>query len=99
MSAHTPARRHSRRTFLSTASAGLAGILATGRAPLFAQSAPKKLVFAHIVAEPESGAVAFAWMAKELTKRSNGSLEVQFFGGTLLTKELEIINAVKVGNI
>jgi tripartite ATP-independent transporter DctP family solute receptor len=99
MSAHPHARRHSRRTFLATASAGLAGILATGRAPLFAQSAPKKLVFAHLNAEPESAAVAFAWMAKEATKRSNGTLDVQFYGSTLLTKELEIMNAVKAGNI
>jgi tripartite ATP-independent transporter DctP family solute receptor len=99
MSIHTPERRHSRRTFLATASAGLAGILATGRAPLFAQSAPKKLIFAHVTAEPESGAVAFAWLAKEVTKRSNGTLDVQFYGSTLLTKELEIINAVKAGNI
>src|ERR1700674_970031 len=69
--------RHSRRNFLAAASAGLAGILATGRAPVLAQAAPRKLVFAHLTAEPESGAVAFSWM----------------------TKELEIMNAVKSGNI
>jgi tripartite ATP-independent transporter DctP family solute receptor len=92
-------RRCSRRTFLATASAGLAGILATGRAPLFAQTTAKKLVFAHLNAEPESAAVAFAWMAKEATRRSNGALDVQFYGSTLLTKELEIMNAVKSGNI
>jgi tripartite ATP-independent transporter DctP family solute receptor len=92
-------RRHSRRRFLASASAGLAGILATGRAPLFAQTAAKKLVFAHINAEPESAAVAFAWMAKEVTKRSNGALDMPFHGSTLLTKELEIMNAVKAGNI
>ena len=99
MSAHTHAPPHSRRTFLATASAGLAGILATGRAPLFAQGTPRKLIFAHVTAEPESGAVAFAWMAKEVTRRSNGALDVQFYGSTLLTKELEIINAVKAGNV
>lgn len=87
-----------RRRFI--AGAGLAGILAAGRAPAFAQgAAPKKLIFAHINPEPESAASAFAWMAKEATKRSNGALEVEFYGSTLLSKELEIMNAVKSGNI
>jgi tripartite ATP-independent transporter DctP family solute receptor len=89
-----------RREFLTAAGlTGLAGIIATGRAPAFAQAAPKKLVFAHINAEPESAAVAFKWMADECNKRSNGALDMQFYGSTLLTKELEIMNAVKSGNI
>ncbi|MGA9286350.1 MAG: TRAP transporter substrate-binding protein, partial [Solirubrobacteraceae bacterium] len=81
------------------ASAGMAGIIATGRAPAFAQAQPKKLVFAHINAVPESAAVAFDWMAKEATARSNGALDVQFFGKTLIPQELEIMNAVKSGSI
>jgi tripartite ATP-independent transporter DctP family solute receptor len=89
-----------RRGFLTAAAVtGLAGIIATGRAPAFAQAAPKKLVFAHINAQPESAAVAFQWMADECNKRSNGALDMQFYGSTLLTKELEIMNAVKSGNI
>src|ERR1700731_1754990 len=79
--------------------AGATGIIALAKAPAFAQTAPKKLVFAHVTAEPESSAVAFAAMAKEVTERSNGELLMEFHGGTLLTKELEIINAVKSGNI
>jgi TRAP-type transport system periplasmic protein len=96
----TSARRAilTRRTLLR-AGGGLAGILATGRAPVFAQTQPKKLVFAHINAVPESAAVAFDWMAKELTARSNGALEMQFFGKTLIPQELEIMNAVKSGSI
>ena len=62
----------SRRTLLRV-SAGMAGILATGHAPAFAQAQPKKLVFAHINAVPESAAVAFDWMAKEVTARSKGA--------------------------
>jgi tripartite ATP-independent transporter DctP family solute receptor len=89
----------SRRRFIAGAGAGLAGIIASGRAPAFAQTAAKKLVFAHIVAPPESAAVWFAWFADEVTKRSKGALEVQFHGGTLLSKELEIMNAIKAGNI
>src|ERR1700720_3886863 len=79
--------------------AGAAGAVALAKAPAFAQTAPKKLVFEHVTAEPESSAVAFAAMAKEVTERSNGELLMEFHGGTLLTKELEIINAVKSGNI
>src|SRR5260370_6039993 len=85
-----------RRTLLR-AGAGMAGILATGRAPAFAQAQPKKLVFAHINAIPESAAVAFDWMAKEATARSK--LDVQFFGKTLIPHELEIINACKSGSV
>ena len=88
-----------RRAFLKGAGAGLAGILASGRAPAFAQTAAKKLVFAHINAAPESAALAFEWFAKEVNQRSNGALDVQFYGSTLLSRELEIMNAVKSGNI
>jgi tripartite ATP-independent transporter DctP family solute receptor len=78
---------------------GMAGILATGLAPTFARAEAKKLVFAHINAVPESAAVAFDWMAGEVKKQSNGELDMEFFGSTLLSKELEIMNAVKSGNI
>jgi len=78
---------------------GMAGILASGLAPSFARAEAKKLVFAHINAVPESAAVAFDWMAGEVKKQSNGELDMQFFGSTLLSKELDIMNAVKSGNI
>ncbi len=87
-----------RRTVLKAA-AGLAGILATGKAPVFAQAAPKKLIIAHIVPPPESGAVALEWFARAVTERSKGELDVQFHGGTLMTKEIDILNGVKSGNI
>ncbi len=79
--------------------AGAVGILSLAKAPAFAQATPKKLIFAHVTPPPESSAVAFVAMAKEVTERSNGELVMEFHGGTLLTKELEIINAVKSGNI
>jgi tripartite ATP-independent transporter DctP family solute receptor len=88
----------SRRALLA-GSAGIAGILATGRAPAIAQTQPKKLVFAHINAAPESAAVNFEWMAKEVNARSKGALDMQFFGKTLIPQELEIMNAVKSGSI
>ena len=61
--------------------------------------AAKKLDIAYLLAPPESGATALKWMAEEATKRSNGSLNVVFHGGTLLNKELEIMDAVKSGNV
>ena len=87
-----------RRAILKAAG-GLAGILATGTAPAFAQTAPKKLIIAHIVPPPESGAVALKWLADTLTARSKGELAVDFHGGTLLTKEIDVLNAVKAGNV
>src|SRR5437868_7466434 len=84
---------------LQRAVGALSGILAIRRAPAFSQTAPKKLVMAHIVAPPESSAVAFAEMADAVNKQASSGLEIEFHAGTLLTKELEVINAVKSGNI
>ena len=78
---------------------GLAGIMASGLAPTIARAAPIKLVMAHLNAVPESAAIAFDWQAQEVRKRSGGELDMQFFGSTLISKELEIMNAVKSGNI
>ena len=78
---------------------GLAGILASGQAPAFAQVKSKKMQIAAVNPVPESGAIALDWMAKALTERTNGELDVTYHGGTLLTKEIDIMNAVKSGNI
>src|SRR6266567_6611603 len=69
--------------------------------PVQSQPKPgaKKLDFAFILAPPESSAVGFKWMAEEVTKRSGGSINMVFHGGTLLSKELEIMDAVKSGNV
>ena len=75
--------------------------LSGGQSPAVGQAKPaaKKLDLAHVTPPPESSAVAFKWMCEELTKRSGGSLNAVFHGGTLLTKELEIMDAVKSGNV
>lgn len=77
------------------------GFAASGTHLVAAQPkpAPRKLDFAYNVPPPESASTGFKWMAEELTKRSNGSLNVVYHGGTLMTKELEIMDAVKSGNI
>ena len=83
----------------SVASAAVAlalTLLAAGPQPAPAQPKPgaRKLDLAHIIPPPESGAIAFKYLADEVTKRSNGTLNVVFHGGTLLGKELEIMDAV-----
>ena len=87
------------RRSLMQAGAGIAGILATGRAPAFAQAQPKKLDFANILGAPDVGGIAMELFAKEITARGRGEVEVRFHGGTLLAKEMEIMNAVKAGNV
>ena len=61
--------------------------------------APRKLDIAYLLAPPESGAIGLKFMAEEVTRRSNGSINMVFHGGTLLNKELEIMDAVKSGNV
>ena len=92
------ALRTPRRTILK-AGGGLASILALGKVPAFAQAQPKKIVIAHITPPPESGAIALAWLAKEVTERTKGALAVEFHGGTLLSKEIDVLNGVKSGSI
>jgi tripartite ATP-independent transporter DctP family solute receptor len=76
-------------------------VLAGSRTPVDSQpkAGPKRLDFAHIIGPPESGAIGFKYLADEVTRRSNGTLNVVFHPGTLLGKELEIMDAVKSGNI
>jgi len=64
-----------------------------------AKPAPRKLDIAYLLAPPESGAVGLKYMAEEVTRRSNGAITMVFHGGTLLNKELEIMDAVKSGNV
>jgi len=95
------------RAVIRRATAALVGIVAAvavlvaATAPVSSQSKPaaRKLDLAYLIAPPESGATGLKFMAEEVTKRSNGSLNMVFHGGTLLNKELEIMDAVKSGNV
>src|SRR5262245_8056280 len=91
--------RLSRRHVVGAGTASMAAILLSGRAPLYAQTPVKKLDFANILGAPDVGGVAMEHFAKEVTARAKGELEVVFHGGTLLTKEMEIMNAVKSSNV
>lgn len=88
----------SRRTVLRAAG-GLAGILAFKQAPVFAQAQQQKMIIAHMNPLPESGSVSMDFLAKALTERSKGEIAAEFQGGTLLTKEIDVMNAVKAGNV
>ena len=81
------------------ASGGLAAILATGQAPALAQTQPKKILIAYTTPPPDIPAVGLEWFSKTITERSKGELVGQFEAGTILTKEVEITNGVKAGNI
>ena len=89
----------SRRRMVAGGSASMAAILLAGRAPVYAQAQPRKLDFANILGAPDVGGIAMEFFAKEITARSKGEIELVFHGGTLLTKEMEIMNAVKSGNV
>ncbi len=62
------------------------------------EAAPKVLDLAY-VNNSDLTHKAYEWMSKELNQRSNGTLQIRYHPGTLLTKEAEIIDAVKSGNI
>jgi tripartite ATP-independent transporter DctP family solute receptor len=78
---------------------GSAGTAAAIAAPSIARAQAKKVVMASVAPPYEASSVAFTWMAKEITEKSKGALDVQFHAGTLITKEVEVINAVKTGSI
>jgi len=78
---------------------GSASVAAGLAAPAIAQTAAKRVVMASVAPPYEASSVAFAWMAKEINEKSKGAIDVQFHPGTLINKEIEIINAVKTGSI
>ncbi len=61
---------------------------------------PKKLDFVYAMAlGATSSSTVFNWMANEVTSRSNGALQMTFHAGTLITKQQEVIDAIKSGNV
>ena len=62
-------------------------------------SSARKLDFAYILPTTVPSGKAFQEMADEVTARSGGTLQIIFHPGTLSTKELEVMDGVKSGNI
>jgi tripartite ATP-independent transporter DctP family solute receptor len=84
-------------TLITLVAVGIAGDIAVASGQ--AKPPVKKLDLAYLLSPPESGAVGLKFMAEEVTKRSKGTINMVFHGGTLLNKELEIMDAVKSGNV
>jgi tripartite ATP-independent transporter DctP family solute receptor len=86
---------------VGTWGAGASPALAGAAQPEPAKAgAAKKLDFAYTMAlGVTSSSVVFKWMSEEVTKRSNGTLQMVFHSGTLITKQQEVIDAVKSGNV
>jgi tripartite ATP-independent transporter DctP family solute receptor len=61
--------------------------------------APAKVLDLAYVNNSDLTHMAYEWMSKEVSQRSNGALQIRYHPGTLLAKEAEIIDAVKSGNI
>src|SRR3972149_4797778 len=57
----------------------------------------RKLDLVLIVAPPEASAVGLKFMAEEVTRRSNGSINMGFHGGAPLNKEGGIHGAAQAG--
>ncbi len=62
------------------------------------KGAPKVLDLAYVT-NMDLTHKAYDWMTKEFNRRSDGSLQIRYHAATLLTKETEVIDAVKAGNI
>ena len=62
----------SRRRIVAAGSAGMAAILLTGRAPVYAQTQPKKLDFANILGAPDVGGIGMELFAKEVDRPQQG---------------------------
>jgi TRAP-type transport system periplasmic protein len=58
-----------------------------------------KVLDMAFVNNSDSVHVGYEWMAKEVNQRSKGTLQIRYHAGTLMTKEAEIVDAVKSGNI
>ena len=82
------------------AGAGMAGIIATGRRACVRADPARRNWSSRTstLSLSRQRSPSTGWPRKR-TARSNGALDVQFFGKTLIPQELEIMNAVKSGSI
>jgi len=63
--------------------AGAAGLVTLAKAPAFAQATPKKLVFAHVTAEPEFVGGCFCCDGERSDPNApRAELQMEFHGGT-----------------
>ena len=88
-----------RRRLLQRAAGGLAGDPGVGRAPPSPRRRQRSSSWPILWRRPNFPPSPLPRWPTRSTSKASGGLEIEFHAGTLLTKELEIINAVKSGNI
>jgi tripartite ATP-independent transporter DctP family solute receptor len=64
-----------------------------------AAKSPTKFLDLAFTNNTDSTHQAYEWMVKELNQRSKGTLQIRYHAATLITKEAEVVDAVKSGNI
>jgi tripartite ATP-independent transporter DctP family solute receptor len=90
-----------RRRFLSTMTAGAAGMawLATGRAPAFAQRKSFPARFGTVLSATSPNSIADKFFADEANKRSQGGLQIQFFPDAQIGASRDLLEGVQLGTI
>jgi tripartite ATP-independent transporter DctP family solute receptor len=84
---------------LLKAAGSVTALAALRSVPARAQAATKKLIIAYTSPPPDVVGIGLDWFATAITERSHGELKGQLEAGTILTREADITNAVKAGNV
>jgi TRAP-type mannitol/chloroaromatic compound transport system substrate-binding protein len=90
-----------KRDFLTSSSAGLAGILAAGTAPAFAQALPE-LKWRMTVSWPKSLDTLYGGcehLAKKVSDLTNGKFTLRVFASGELVPGLQVLDAVQAGTV
>ncbi|MEP7069461.1 MAG: TRAP transporter substrate-binding protein [Usitatibacter sp.] len=90
-----------RRTFINTTGAGMAGILAAGVAPAFAQSAPE-IKWRLASSFPKSLDTIYGaaeTMSKRIAACTGGKFQIQVFAAGEIVPGLQVLDAVQAGTV
>jgi TRAP-type mannitol/chloroaromatic compound transport system substrate-binding protein len=90
-----------RRTFVNTAGAGMAGILAAGVAPAFAQGAPevKWRLASSFPKSLDTIYGAAETMSKRVAACTGGKFQIQVFAAGEIVPGLQVLDAVQAGTV
>jgi len=90
-----------RRKFINTAGAGMAGILAAGVAPAFAQGAPeiKWRLASSFAKSLDTIYGAAEYMSKRVAAATNNKFQIQVFAGGEIVPGLQVLDAVQNGTV
>ena len=90
-----------RRQFINTTGAGMAGILAAGVAPAFAQGAPeiKWRLASSFAKSLDTIYGAAEYMSKRIAAATNNKFQIQVFAGGEIVPGLQVLDAVQNGTV